>query len=110
MKHMLRTNAKPQAVTGEPFRAGSAKENAGKGNITQVDGVASIRNTCHGPFEGLPGPWTSTQSRPRPRRRDTARNFMRNRRVPRWGAAVLSKHLGDASRALQQDVLLVLLD
>ena len=34
-----------------------AKENAGKGNITQVDGVASIRNTCHGPFEGLPGPW-----------------------------------------------------
>ena len=37
--------------------AAYAVENAGKGNITQVDGVASIRNTCHGPFEGLTGPW-----------------------------------------------------
>ena len=34
-----------------------AKDNADKGNITQVDGVASIRNTCHGFFEGLTGPW-----------------------------------------------------
>ena len=34
-----------------------AKENAGKGNITQVDGVTSIRNICRGPFEGLGGPW-----------------------------------------------------
>ena len=33
------------------------RENAGKGNITQVDGVASIRNMCHGSFEGLTGPW-----------------------------------------------------
>ena len=34
-----------------------AKENADKGNITQIDGVASIRNLCRGPFEGLGGPW-----------------------------------------------------
>ena len=34
-----------------------AKENADKGNITQIDGVASIRNICRGPFEGLGGPW-----------------------------------------------------
>ena len=34
-----------------------AKENAGKGNITLVDGVASVRNTCRGSFEGLTGPW-----------------------------------------------------
>ena len=37
--------------------AAYALENAGRGNITQVDGVASIRNTCHGQFEGLTGPW-----------------------------------------------------
>ena len=34
-----------------------AKENADKGNITQIDGVASIRNICRGTFEGLGGPW-----------------------------------------------------
>ena len=34
-----------------------AKDNADKGNITQIDGVASIRNTCRGVFEGLGGPW-----------------------------------------------------
>ena len=34
-----------------------AKDNADKGNITQIDGVASIRNTCRGVFEGLSGPW-----------------------------------------------------
>ena len=33
------------------------KENAGKGNITLVDSVASIRNTCRGSFDGLTGPW-----------------------------------------------------
>ena len=33
------------------------RENTGRGNITQVDGVASIRNMCHGSFEGLTGPW-----------------------------------------------------
>jgi len=33
------------------------KENADKGNITLVDGVSSIRNTCCGAFEGLTGPW-----------------------------------------------------
>ena len=37
--------------------AAYALENAGRGNITQVDGVASIRNTCNGQFEGLTGPW-----------------------------------------------------
>ena len=37
--------------------AAYAVENAGKGNITQVDGVTSIRNICRGPFEGLGGPW-----------------------------------------------------
>ncbi|MDD6029794.1 MAG: DUF4469 domain-containing protein [Kiritimatiellae bacterium] len=34
------------------------RENAGRGNITYIDGVASIRNTCKGAFEGLAGPWT----------------------------------------------------
>ena len=34
-----------------------AKENAGKGNITLVDGVTSVRNTCRGSFDGLTGPW-----------------------------------------------------
>ena len=37
--------------------AAYAKENAGKGNITLVDGVTSIRNICRGSFEGLTGPW-----------------------------------------------------
>ena len=34
-----------------------ALTNAGKGNITLVDGVASIRNVCKGAFAGLTGPW-----------------------------------------------------
>ena len=33
------------------------RENAGKGNITLVDGVTSVRNTCRGSFAGLTGPW-----------------------------------------------------
>ena len=33
------------------------RENAGKGNITLVDGVTSGRNTCRGSFDGLTGPW-----------------------------------------------------
>ena len=33
------------------------RENAGKGNITLVDGVTSVRNTCRGSFDGLTGPW-----------------------------------------------------
>lgn len=32
-------------------------ENAAKGNITQIDGVASIRNLVKGSFDGLTGPW-----------------------------------------------------
>ena len=33
------------------------KENQRKGNITYLDGVASIRNYVKGAFEGLGGPW-----------------------------------------------------
>ena len=32
-------------------------ENAAKGNITQIDGVASIRNLVKGSFDALTGPW-----------------------------------------------------
>jgi len=34
------------------------RENQRKGNITFIDGVASIRNFVRGAFEGLNGPWT----------------------------------------------------
>ena len=34
------------------------RENADRGNITYIDGVASVRNVCKGWFEGLAGPWT----------------------------------------------------
>ena len=33
------------------------RENNARGNITFVDGVASIRNFCKGSFEGMNGPW-----------------------------------------------------
>ena len=33
------------------------RENQRKGNITYIDGVASIRNYVRGAFEGLAGPW-----------------------------------------------------
>ena len=33
------------------------RENAERGNITYLDGVASIRNVCKGAFAGLNGPW-----------------------------------------------------
>ena len=33
------------------------RENQRKGNITFIDGVASIRNYVRGSFEGLAGPW-----------------------------------------------------
>ena len=33
------------------------RENQRKGNITFIDGVASIRNYVRGAFEGLSGPW-----------------------------------------------------
>ena len=37
-------------------------ENAGKGNITLIDGVSSIRNVCRGPFDGLTGPWMKVKN------------------------------------------------
>jgi hypothetical protein len=33
------------------------KENQRKGNITYLDGIASIRNYVKGAFAGLSGPW-----------------------------------------------------
>jgi len=33
------------------------RENAAKGNISYIDGVASIRNTCKGAFAAMTGPW-----------------------------------------------------
>ena len=33
------------------------RENQARGNITYIDGVASIRNYVRGAFEGLFGPW-----------------------------------------------------
>ena len=33
------------------------KENANRGNVTYMDGVASVRNYVKGAFEGLAGPW-----------------------------------------------------
>ena len=33
------------------------KDNANRGNVTYIDGVASIRNYVKGAFEGLGGPW-----------------------------------------------------
>ena len=33
------------------------KENANRGNVTYIDGVASVRNYVKGAFEGLAGPW-----------------------------------------------------
>ncbi len=34
------------------------RENQQRGNITFIDGVASVRNYVKGAFEGLTGPWT----------------------------------------------------
>ena len=33
------------------------KDNANRGNVTYIDGIASIRNYVKGAFEGLGGPW-----------------------------------------------------
>ena len=54
-----RTGYKPAAVraTFLAMRA-FAEENAAKGNITHIDGVASLRHFVRGAFEGLNGPWT----------------------------------------------------
>lgn len=54
-----RTGYKPAAI-----RAGFlalrefVRENAAKGNITFIDGVASVRHYVKGSFESLSGPWT----------------------------------------------------
>ena len=37
--------------------AAYVRENQRRGNITYIDGVASIRNYVRGAFEGLAGPW-----------------------------------------------------
>ena len=34
------------------------RENAAKGNITHIDGIASVRNYVKGAFDDLKGPWT----------------------------------------------------
>jgi len=33
------------------------RDNANKGNIAYIDGVASVRNTCKGAFATMSGPW-----------------------------------------------------
>lgn len=33
------------------------KENAARGNITHIDGVASVHNVVKGAFDGMSGPW-----------------------------------------------------
>lgn len=38
------------------------RENNGVGNITCLDGVASIRNTCRGHFASMSGPWTKVKN------------------------------------------------
>lgn len=54
-----RTGYKPAAVRAVFLAlAAFAKENAGKGNTTHIDGVASLRHFVKGTFEGLGGPWT----------------------------------------------------
>ena len=53
-----RTGYRPTAVKAAFMAlAEYIRENQGKGNITYIDGVASIRNYVRGSFEGLAGPW-----------------------------------------------------
>ena len=53
-----RTGSKPTAVqAGFMALAEYIRENQRKGNITYIDGVASIRNYVRGSFAGLAGPW-----------------------------------------------------
>ena len=53
-----RTGYRPTAVKAAFMAlAEYIRENQGKGNITYIDGVASIRNYVRGAFEGLTGPW-----------------------------------------------------
>ena len=53
-----RTGYKPTAVKAVFMAlAEYIRENQRKGNITYIDGVASIRNYVRGAFAGLSGPW-----------------------------------------------------
>ena len=53
-----RTGYKPTAVRAVFMAAAEyVRENQRRGNITYLDGVASIRNYVRGAFEGLAGPW-----------------------------------------------------
>lgn len=53
-----RTGYKPTAVKAVFLALGEyLKENAERGNITYMDGIASVRNYVRGAFEGLAGPW-----------------------------------------------------
>ena len=53
-----RTGYKPTAVKAVFMAlAEYIRENQRKGNITYIDGVASIRNYVRGSFAGLSGPW-----------------------------------------------------
>ena len=53
-----RTGYKPTAVKAVFMAlAEYIRENQRKGNITYIDGVASIRNYVRGAFDGLSGPW-----------------------------------------------------
>ena len=53
-----RTGYKPTAVKAVFMAlAEYIRENQRRGNITYIDGVASIRNYVRGPFAGLAGPW-----------------------------------------------------
>ena len=53
-----RTGYRPTAVKAVFMAlAEYIRENQRKGNITFIDGVASVRNYVRGAFEGLAGPW-----------------------------------------------------
>ena len=53
-----KTGYKPAAVRAVFMAVAEyIRENQARGNITFVDGVASIRNSVRGAFEGLTGPW-----------------------------------------------------
>ena len=53
-----RTGYRPTAVKAVFMAlAEYIRENQRRGNITYIDGVASIRNYVRGSFEGLAGPW-----------------------------------------------------
>ena len=54
----LKTGYTPTAVRAVFMAAAEyVRENQRRGNITYLDGVASIRNYVRGAFEGLGGPW-----------------------------------------------------